>query len=194
MTDYKNITEIEAFALMKAGDEHALTHIYNKYWEGLYASVHNVLKDQQASEDIIQDIFIKLWDKRESLEISISLKAYLFASCRYEVFRQIKAQKVHISLFDRLEERLYAPSAYGSLEHKELLQHINSIVEALPVKCREVYKLSREENLSHKEIAEKLNISTKTVENHMTRALSQLRGSLGGLLTIEVVTWLMKNY
>lgn len=94
----------------------------------------------------------------------------MFASCRYEVFRQIQTQKVHVSLFDRLEERLYAPSTYGSLEHKELLQHINSIVEALPAKCREVYKLSREENLSHKEIAEKLNISVKTVENHMTRA------------------------
>ena len=194
MTDYSNYTDADIRALMKAGDEQALAHIYNKYWEGLFVSVHNILKDQQACEDIIQEIFIKLWDKRENLEISISLKAYLFASCRYEVFRQIKTQKVQVGLFDGLEERLYTPSAYGSLEHKELLQQINSIVATLPEKCREVYKLSREENLSHKEIAEKLNISTKTVENHMTRALSQLRASLGGLLTIELVTWLMKNH
>jgi RNA polymerase sigma-70 factor (family 1) len=193
MALYGNLSDSEILVLLKSGDSEALKHIYKNYWEPLYISVHNVLKDSQACEDIIQEIFIKLWDKRDYLEVHISLKAYLFASCRYEVFRQIKAQKVRLDVFDSLHERLHAPSIYSSIEHKELIQQINSIVAALPEKCREVYKLSREENLSHKEIAQRLNISTKTVENHITKALGHLRNALGGLITVELITWWMKK-
>jgi RNA polymerase sigma-70 factor (family 1) len=193
MATYSTYTDYELLAFLKAGDEAALSEFYKRYWQPLYVSVNNILKDRQSCEDVIQEVFIKLWDKRESIEIQISVKAYLFASCRYEVFRLIKSQKVREDIFDGLHERLHEPSAYGSLEHKELLQQINSIVAQLPDKCREVYKLSREENLSHKEIAERLGISTKTVENHITRALAQLRSSMGGLLTIELIGWWMKK-
>lgn len=190
---YSTLTDIEVFALMKAGDEAALAFVYRKYWEPLYVSAYRILKDSQACEDIIQEIFVKLWERRETVEIHISLRAYLFVSCRHEVFRQIKSLHVREDIFDDLRERLQQPSAYGNIEHQELLQQINSIVECLPEKCKEVYKLSREENLSHKEIAERLNISTKTVENHITRALAQLRSNLGGVLTIEVVQWWMRQ-
>jgi RNA polymerase sigma-70 factor (family 1) len=193
MAAYSTYTDQELVALLRLGEDAALSELYRRYWQPLYISVNNILKDRQPSEDIIQEIFIKLWDKRETIEIQISMKAYLFASCRYEVFRLIRSQKVSVDIFDDLQERLQEPSAYGSLEHKELIQQINSIVEQLPEKCKEVYKLSREENLSHKEIAERLNISTKTVENHITRALTQLRSSLGGVLTVELIGWWLKN-
>lgn len=91
----------------------------------------------------------------------------------------MRAGNVREDIFDHVHERMATPSEYGNIEHKELLSQINSIVDNLSTKCKEVYKLSREEQLSHKEIASQLDISTKTVENHLTKALRQLRISLG---------------
>lgn len=169
----------ELMDLLRAGDTLALKFIYQKYWNQLFSSAYHVLQDQQACEDIIQELFISLWNKRNQIEIRISLKSYLFASIRYEVYRQIRHGIVREDLFEGIHERLQTPSEYGSLEYQELLSQINSIVDKLPEKCKTVYKLSREEQLSHKEIASQLDISPKTVENHLNKALRQLRISLG---------------
>ncbi len=171
--------DVELMDRLRSGDETALKLIYKKYWNQLFSSAYNMLQDQQACEDIIQEIFINLWNKREIIEIKISLKAYLFASARYEVYRQVRQGSVHEDIFEHIHERLQTPSEYGNLEHRELLSQISSIVDKLSTKCRVVYKLSREEQLSHKEIASQLDISTKTVENHLNKALRQLRISLG---------------
>ncbi|RKR83330.1 RNA polymerase sigma-70 factor (ECF subfamily) [Mucilaginibacter gracilis] len=187
------LTDIQMVGLLKKGDERALTLIYQRHWQSLFRSSFNLLKDKAACEDIIQEIFIKIWDRRATLEIQVSLKAYLYAAMRYEVYRQIKIGNVREDIFDAIYERLHTPAAYGNLEHKELLQQINSIVDTLPDRCREVYKLSREEQLSHKEIAERLDISTKTVENQITKALNHLRTSLGSVLSLELVIYLLKK-
>lgn len=171
--------DVELMDRLRSGDENSLKLIYKKYWNQLFSSAYNILQDKQACEDIIQEIFINLWNKREIIEIRVSLKAYLFASARYEVYRQVRCGSVREDIFENIQERLQTPSEYGSLEHRELLSQINSIVDKLSFKCKEVYKLSREEQLSHKEIASQLDISTKTVENHLNKALRQLRISLG---------------
>jgi RNA polymerase sigma-70 factor (ECF subfamily) len=175
------LIDLQLLDKLKSGDEGALTLIYKKYWQPLFASSYNILKDKQACEDIIQELFIKLWNNRQAIEITVSLKAYLYASMRYAVYRQIRAGVGRADIFDDLHERLPASAAYGNIEYKELIAQVNTVVDTLPEKCREVYKLSREEYLSHKEIASRLNISTKTVENHLTKALRQLRTSLGTL-------------
>ena len=164
---------------LRGGDDLALKLIYKKYWNQLFSSAYKMLQDQQACEDIIQELFINLWNKREQIEIKVSLKAYLYASARYEVYRQIRNGSVREDIFENIHERLHTPSEYGNIEHRELLSQINSIVNNLSEKCKVVYKLSRDEQLSHKEIASKLNISPKTVENHLNKALRQLRISLG---------------
>jgi RNA polymerase sigma-70 factor (ECF subfamily) len=164
---------------LRGGDDLALKLIYKKYWNQLFSSAYKMLQDQQACEDIIQELFINLWNKREQIEIKVSLKAYLYASARYEVYRQIRNSSVREDIFENIHERLHTPSEYGNIEHRELLSQINSIVNNLSEKCKVVYKLSRDEQLSHKEIASKLNISPKTVENHLNKALRQLRISLG---------------
>lgn len=183
----------ELISLLKDNKESALTAIYRVYWEELFISAFNVLKDRQACEDIIQEIFIKLWTRRKDLEIAVSLKSYLHASVRYEVFRQIKKGTVREDIFDCFYERILYPSVSVDLEYKELVTRIASIVETLPVKCREVYKLSREEQLSHKEISSRLNISTKTVENHLTKALRILKMSLGEILTVEILSHFLQK-
>ena len=175
------LIDLQLLDKLKSGDEDALTLIYKKYWQLLFTSGYNILKDRQACEDIIQELFIRLWNNRHAIEITVSLKAYLYASMRYEVYRQIRTGAVRADIFDELPERLPASSAYGNIEYKELIAQVSTVVDTLPEKCREVYKLSREEYLSHKEIASRLNISTKTVENHLTKALRQLRTSLGTL-------------
>jgi len=174
-----HLEDTELMERLRVGDDVALKLIYKKYWNKLFTSVYHILQDQQASEDIIQDLFINLWNKRERIEIKVSLKSYLFASARYEVYRQIRHGIVREDIFESMDERLHTPSEYGNIEHRELLSQINSIVENLSEKCKVVYKLSREEQLSHKEIASKLDISPKTVENHLNKALRQLRISLG---------------
>jgi len=183
----------QLLVLLKDGSEFALTGIYKKYWQRLYIASNAILKDGQACEDIIQDIFLKLWLNRQDIHIKVSLAAYLFASVRYEVYRQIKSGRVREDIFDQVCERIQAGADYNDLEYKELNSKISEIVAQLPDKCRTVYKLSREEHLSHKQIAVQLNISTKTVENHMTKALSFLKLSLAHALTLELMAILLKS-
>jgi len=179
MNEQLIMEDVESMNRIRSGDAAALKFIYNKYWNQLYSSAYNILHDQQACEDIIQDIFINLWNRKDFIEIKVSLKSYLFASTRYAVFKQIRYGSVREDIFDEIHQRLETPSEYGNIEHRELLSQINSIVDKLSAKCKVVYKLSREEQLSHKEIASQLDISTKTVENHLNKALRQLRISLG---------------
>jgi RNA polymerase sigma-19 factor, ECF subfamily len=166
------------------GNENALASIYQYFWQPLFISAYNVLKEKAACEDILQDIFLQLWVNRESLVIHSSLRAYLYTATRYQVFRYIKTGACREMLFDKLEERLAEPSSENNLQEKETSRIINSIVNNLPEKCRVIYKLSREQQLSHKEIADQLNISTKTVENQITIALRKLRSSLNRAVSL----------
>lgn len=172
-------TERELLARLSKGDESALTIIYTHYWKLLFIQAYNVLKDRMVCEDIVQEIFLQLWRRRKSLDITGTLGGYLSAATRYQVFHEIRKMPERDSLFDNLEERLsFSPGL--PVEEKELHAQIDEIVSRLPEKCRVIYKLSREEYLPHKEIADRLHISTKTVENQLTIALRRLRGSLGG--------------
>ena len=180
---------------LRAGDKLALTELYNAYWELLFISAYNIIKDRELCEDIIQDIFMNIWHNREKLEINISLKSYLYACARYQVFNQFRKNKdkIHVEFFDDLDKRFQYATPETEMMHNELTQQINSIVESLPEKCQMVYKLSREEHLSHKAIAEQLNISTKTVENHISKALQVIRLSMGSSASVALVLWVSKN-
>lgn len=178
---------------LKLDDEMALSAIYKRYWQLLYTSAYHVLKDKQACEDIIQELFIKLWNNRYNIHITTSLKAYLYASIRYEVYRQIRTGTAREDIYDDALQLIHTPADYDNIEYKELTARVSSVVETLPEKCREVYKLSREECLSHKQIASQLNISTKTVENHLTKALRQLRTTIGSTFLLQVIYLLFKR-
>jgi RNA polymerase sigma-70 factor (family 1) len=169
------------FSLSK-GNEEALKLLYQKYWQRLFMSAYNVLKDKEACEDIIQEIFIRLWQRRESLNISTSLSAYLFTATRYMVFHHLKKSTARSELFEDLEERFVTEAPNIPLYTKDLQERIHAEVENLPEKCRQIYKLSREQNLSYKAIADHLRISPKTVENQLSIALKKLREALSEFL------------
>lgn len=172
---------------LKRGDKKALTTLYDKYWKPLFISSYNILKNKEVCEEIIQDVFIEIWNKRSELEIKVSLQSYLYACVRYKVFYEFRKNTIiRVELFEDLNGRFHYATPETKVMYKELEQLIESIVGNLPQKCQNVYRLSRNEHLSHKEIAQQLNISTKTVENHITNALKVLRASLGNALFILV--------
>lgn len=177
---------------IKLGDEAAFQHIYHKYVTKLYASAYNLLRDQTACEEIVQELFIELWVKRHQLEIE-NLNAYLYTATRNRVLMGLRAKKIELdnAALDFLESHY---SADGLIMEKQLNQEIDEAIQELPEKCREVFILSRKQQLSNREIAELMNISVKTVENQITKALQKLRGSLKHYLWIIAICPSLMKY
>ncbi|MGW9685325.1 RNA polymerase sigma-70 factor [Flagellimonas sp. 2504JD1-5] len=169
---------------LQMNDDSALTELYDRYWDSAYLAAYNVLRDKKLCEDVVQELFMDIWNRRTKIKIKTTFKAYFFSCVRYQVFAQIrkKDKNVRTELFENLDQRIHYNCPESEYLYQELIEKINNTVEHLPKKCREVYMLSRNEHLSHAEISDRLHISTKTVENHMTKALKILRNSVGSLL------------
>ncbi len=176
--------DMELLRAMASGDKNALVLLYHRYWQRLFLAAHNVLKDKAACEDIVQEAFLQLWQRRETLQVHTSLEAYLFSTIRYSVFHYIKKERARAGVFEQLTSRLYNATPEEIVTEKNIRVRVADVVEALPDKCREVYRLSREEQLSHREIADRLNISTKTVENQLTIALKKIRFTMARIAGI----------
>lgn len=151
---------------------------------------------REECEEIVQEIFIDLWTKRETLLISVSLEAYLFGALRYSIYNLIRSRKVRKAYFEYL---LQLPEATGNpiedhLHYEELAQALETSVANLPEKLRKVYVLSRKQNLTYKEIAEQENIPVDTVEKQMGRALKILRENLKDFAWIFIVMELCDLY
>ena len=189
-----NITDDEILHRLKEGDKRALTILYDSYWKPLFASSYLLLKDRELCEEMIQDIFIEIWNRRLELQIKVSIKNYLYACVRYKVFTEFRRDKPErVELYDDINGRFQYSTPETRMIHEELEQHVTLVVESLPDKCQIVFKLSRNEQLSHKQIAEQLGISTKTVENHITNALKILRDSLGNVLAVEIILHFLRK-
>lgn len=168
--------------LMKQGNDLAFQEIYDAYWERLFAYAYNRLHSREATEEVVQDVFFSLWSKRESLMITSSLSAYLYGATRHRLLNELRSEKVRklyaadYALFVR---HLYDNSNVEQQDLNDLKHSIEASVAELPRQCQSVFKLSREEHIPNKTIAQKLKISTKTVENYLTQALKHIRTALG---------------
>lgn len=188
-----NSPEVQLFsddrliALIQENDLAAFEHIYNKYWSKLYLSAYNILRDRQVSEDITQEVLVSLWMKRSSLQVTTSLNAYLYTAVRYQVFNVLRSGKVKADLFNSLEELFSNNGGEEILSEKEINRLLEQGVAELPEKCRQIFLMSRKEHLSTKEIAERLGISPKTVENQLTIALNRLRKTLGDFVCMALI-------
>ncbi|WP_316823814.1 RNA polymerase sigma-70 factor [Pedobacter miscanthi] len=171
---------------MQGDDRSAFEKIYNRYWSKLYLSAYQILRNKEASEDIIQEIFVSLWLKRSHTTVE-NLNNYLFTSVRFQVFKAIRDGKLRTDLLHDTELLVSPHNAENMLTEKEIAQRLDDSIELLPQKCREIFILSRKEHLSVKEISEKLNISPKTVENQITIALRRLRTDMGEFLFLTVL-------
>jgi RNA polymerase sigma-70 factor (ECF subfamily) len=176
---YNTLLDKDLLELLRENNTHALAAIYDRYWFKLYLQAYNVVRDRYISEDIVQEIIVQLWMKRATLEIKY-LEAYLYTAVRYQVFKAIRSHKVIESL--KTEEISCVNDADQMLMKKDMQNLLDEGISQLPVKCREVFKLSRKDHLSTKEIAVRLGIAPKTVENQLTIALRRLKSIMSQLL------------
>lgn len=184
MSSIADLSDFELLDLLRSGDRNAFCEIYNRYWEKVFTVAANKIRQCEEAEEIVQDIFISLWHRRHSIEITTSLNAYLAVSVKYRVIKILAKRHQYHKYADYSLN--FIPSSSNSteelLEFDELKSRLEILVSNLPEKCRLVYKLSREQGLSQKQIAREYGISEKTVEAHIGKALKALRTGLGQLL------------
>lgn len=196
MSSKLSLKERDLIHRLNNNDESALALVYKENWELMYFAVYNLVKNKQISEDIVQDVFVKIWKNRERLDIKVSLKSYLYTSAIYKTYDYFRKNKSAITfeLLENFNERIQTSNPETKLMDKELHEYLETIINELPEKCRIVFNLSRNEGLSHKEIASKLNISTRTVEGHITKALKILRVSLSSISSTSFIVFLLYHY
>jgi RNA polymerase sigma-70 factor (ECF subfamily) len=168
--------------LLKNGNESAFTEIYNRYWDKLYFIACKLLKDTDDAEEIVQEVFFTLWKKRESLNIQ-ALAKYLAAMTRYAVYRYLAKEKQLKENENALGMLKVAGITEIDIDNKILLEIIHKLSNKLPEKCRLVFQYNKLRDISLPEVAEQLNMSQKTAEGHLTKALRTIRADFGGALS-----------
>lgn len=191
----------ELFDRIKSDDQMVIEHLFSIYFPRLNDFARKVVQDDVISQDIVQEVFVKVWEKRAVIE-NINMEAFLYRLVRNRCIDYIKHLRVvnkrmhEIQLSSKYEE-LYRIDFVGNepyvMIEQELKQKIELTIQRLPERCREVFILSRMNNLKNKEIAEKLNINIKNVERHLSRALKAFRQNFSEELPIALVVLVLKN-
>ncbi|MFQ5753522.1 MAG: RNA polymerase sigma-70 factor [bacterium] len=164
---------------VKHSDGHAFKALFECYQQAVYNFLYYKFSNIEAAEDVLQEVFVRLWENRHDLKEHCSIKAYVFTVANNLALNYIRHQKVVLKYQLQQNGKTHeAATPYSALEKKELHENLMHAIEELPVQPRFVFMLSRFENLSYREISEQLNISIKTVESHMGKALKLLRKSL----------------
>lgn len=174
---------------IKAGDEHAFKILFSKYYQTLSYRAYKVYPDEHIAKDKVQEVFIDLWNKRKSQEIHTSVYAFLSKAVVFKTINHIRSIRLDFEKDFVFEKKVFEQNK--NLEFAELKQLIYRTVESLPERCRIVFSMSRYEDMSHKEIASQLNISTKTVENQITKALKVLRQAIHPYLSDDLLMALL---
>jgi RNA polymerase sigma-70 factor (ECF subfamily) len=184
MRDYDLLTDGELTDLLKSNDRGAFTEIYNRYWKRLFGIAANKIKDLDDAEEIVQDIFVSLWRRRDDLSDIISLSSYLAVSVKYRVIK-ILEKRCNAQRYVDYAEYVMSMADNSTeewMEFEELKAQLSQFVAELPAKCQLVFKMSRESGFPQKRIAEELGIAEKTVEAHLGKALKILRTRLSQFL------------
>ncbi len=180
MNNYKNFSDTALTDSLKKGEEGAITEIYSRYWSKLLAIAYNHTHEKQAAQEIVQEILVNLWDKRNVLNIN-SLSNYLAMAVKYAVLQSLQKEKRRIDIAKNIFGEQRINDGQAQVDALFLQQYINGVVEQLPEKCRLVFKYSREKGKTIPEIGSELNMADKTVEAHLTKALKTLRYALKGV-------------
>jgi RNA polymerase sigma-70 factor, ECF subfamily len=189
------LTDKHILASLQHGDERVFETFFKSYYQRLCNYANTILNDMDEAEEIVQNAFLNMWEKRETIEVHTSLKSYLYRAVYNSSLNQIK----HLKII-RKHSEWYKQSAViehdnttGALLSDELETMAKTAIDQLPPQCQMVFKLSRFENLTYAEIAAQMNISVKTVENHMVKALKVLRKKLKDYLPLLIWILLSQN-
>lgn len=176
---YRQLHDEQLFLFVKNDDQEAFQEIYNRYWTLLLDMSYNFRQSQDGAEDIVQEIFVSLYQRRKTIELEVSLKAYLCKALKFKILNETRSRMVRENyqktIFFGPERKNDFAEQY---EAKQLKTAIDRSVHQLPEKCKQAFLLSREENLSYKDISCELNISVSTVEKHIIKALKSIKGNL----------------
>ena len=181
MREYAKITDLELVDLLKLSDHKAYSEIYNRYKGPLYIHAYNKLRNREEAKDLVQELFTAFWNKRETLALTDNLASYLYGAVRNRVFRIIGRKGIESDYIESIQKSINKNNCITDHRVREsLLQAmIDQEIASLPPKMQEVFLMSRKDNLSHKEIAEKLGIAEPTVKKQVNNALRTLRAKLG---------------
>lgn len=188
MKDLKEHSDADLWSLVEKNSHRAFDEIYRRYWQKVYSEANKVLRDPEVSSDITQEVFINIWDKRSNTTIA-NIPSYLYGMTRNQVFKHLRNGKIAQMHLSRINQIVSLNQTEQMVNYHQLREMYASSLSGLPERCREVFQLSRDEHLSTKEIATRLQISPKTVENQITKALKYLRAVLQAANLI--VIWLI---
>lgn len=186
MANLKKLPDDELLRLLSQDDHAAFTEIYNRYFPLLYAHIYKKLQDSGQAKDVVQEVFTRLWFKRQSAIDIVTIPGYLITSARNKIFDLFAHEKVKLKHYEALQEFFSLNPIVSTDYHVREAQfkaYIEQQLAALPPKMRVIFEMSRNENLTHKEIADKLETSANNVSTQITAALKILRTKLG-LFTI----------
>ena len=170
-------------------DQRSFEELFREYFPPLMVFARKILSDEDDAREVVHKVFINLWEKREKIDLSASLKSYLFTSVHNRSLNVIRDRKKFSS-----EEVPEVPGEWdvsAQIESMELEEKIMETIESLPERCRQIFELNRFDGLKYSEIATKLDISVKTVENQMSKALKILREKLMKYMTL--LLWLVMH-
>lgn len=171
------VSDKELIRLLVSGRQDAFTEIYHRYWEKLYAIGYNLTRDGALAEEITQEVFISLWDRKHEVQIE-TLQGYLATAIKFSVFKHIGRQRRRLQIVKDNFEKWSVNDDEEKIYARFLKEYVEGIVEQLPEKCRLVFEYSRRDGLNIPEISEKMKISPKTAEAHLTKALKTIRQNL----------------
>ncbi|RIW17456.1 RNA polymerase sigma-70 factor [Algoriphagus lacus] len=183
------VPENEVFLEIKSGQVPAFEMLFKTYYQSLCRYATTYLKDPDEAEEIVQAAFIGIWEKRASISIETSIKSYLYRTVRNSCLNELKHEQVkqkYLSSKLTEEEKTTFPADQEAI-HVELEEKIRQAIGRLPEQCRLIFTMSRFEELKYQEIADQLNLSVKTVENQMGKALKLMRIHLKEYLPLIAV-------
>lgn len=190
---YSEFTDSELVRLLKERNHEAFAEIYNRYAVLMFYKVNQMLRDEEPSKDLVQDLFVALWDKPELIQENNNLSGYLYIGARNRVLKFIQRNKLkndHISSLAKYASEI-SLETIQDIDERELKVIVQREIDNLPPKMRVIFEMSRKDNLSHAEIAGKLGLSDQTVKKQVNNALKILRSKLSvyapfGLIIIEL--------
>ena len=185
MRNYSTLAEDELLERLRSGDENAFTEIYNRYWEKLLAVGYYHTHDKQAAEDIVHEVMMSLWSRKKELSIQ-SLNAYLGTAVKFSVFKAISRDRKRRELLSVQKFPGYISDTEDKLDAKFLQEYLHGATQELPEKAKLVFIFSRNEELSIQDIAQRMDLSPKAVEYHMTKALRALKEKLQKIKSLFV--------
>ena len=182
---------------VKSDDEQAFELLFRKYYVRLCGFANKFITDSNESEEIVQEVFLKIWKRRDQLKLDNEIRPYLFKSVQNLCFNFLEHKKVTDNYYSVIEV-VYKNQAedfntYESVLYTEFQAKVDAAIGSLPKECRRIFQMSRQDGLKYTEIADKLEISVKTVESQMSRALSKLKTELRDYLSILIISLFLNS-